>query len=47
VCVCVCVCVCVWGIQSGGVSSSIVFNRLFPTVAIFIVVIYSNSFTLS
>jgi hypothetical protein len=33
-CVCVCVCVCVdgwvaWGIQSGGVSSSIGFNRLF------------------
>jgi hypothetical protein len=28
--VCVCVCVCVaWGIQSGGVSSSIGFNRLF------------------
>jgi hypothetical protein len=44
----VCVCVCVaWGIQSGGVSSSIGFNRLFPTVAIFILVIYLNSFTLS
>jgi hypothetical protein len=27
VCVCVCVCMCVaWGIQSGGVSSSIGFN---------------------
>jgi hypothetical protein len=39
------VCVCVGGgIQSGGVSSSVGFNRLFPTVAIFIVVIYSNSF---
>jgi hypothetical protein len=32
-------CVCVAsGIQSGGVSSSIRFNRPFPTVAIFIVV---------
>jgi hypothetical protein len=41
--VCETLCVCVaWGIQSGGVSSSIGFNRLFPTVAIFIVVIYSN-----
>jgi hypothetical protein len=34
------VCVC-------GVSGSVGFNHLFPTVAIFIVVIYSNSFTLS
>jgi hypothetical protein len=41
--VCVCVCVCVaWGIQSGGVNSSIGFNRIFTTVAIFIVVIWPN-----
>jgi hypothetical protein len=33
-----------WGIQSGGVSGSIVFNRLFPTVAIFIVVIQQDDF---
>jgi hypothetical protein len=33
-----------WGIQSGGVSSSIGFNRQFPTVAIFIVVIQQDDF---